>query len=427
MATEKVGVYRKYYGKLPTGKTGKPLSKESWPKKRAFSWAVRWFGTDGKRYSKSFKTRKEAERFAEEKQSDVRDGKGDPPERILLRDYYKEHKKLMQGNIATNTLTLHLTSMELLAETIGWDRPLNKVTIRDMERFRSNRLKTGITPSSANKELKTLKRIFNLAILRDYLPKVGNPCKGIPMLKVSPKRPKYVSPKDFYMIYSFAPDSLRRACLVTFYTTGIRLREAMNLTWQDIDFESDQLHVTRKTRHGFVQKWTPKDHEMRSIPLSKQAATLLATWQSISPEGCPYVFMEQGRWEYYQQQVKSGKWRDDQDLINNVLRRFKTICRKAGVGPYTIHDMRRSCITNWAKQLPIHVVQQLAGHSDIKTTQLYYLSVQPEDISKAKAIQASLLSKIPTNDLTDPKLTHSGQKRVFPGKQGCQRKLQSFD
>ena len=100
-----------------------------------------------------------------------------------------------------------------------------------------------------------------------------------------------------------------------------------------------------------------------------------------------------------------GKWRVGQDLVNNVLRRFKTLCRRAGVGPFTIHDLRRSCITNWAKQLPIHVVQQLAGHSDIQTTKQFYLSVQSEDIATAQAQQAALLPPIPRADLTDPKLT----------------------
>jgi len=82
----------------------------------------------------------------------------------------------------------------------------------------------------------------------------------------------------------------------------------------------------------------------------------------------------------------------------------------------TVHDLRRSCITNWARELPIHVVQKLAGHSDIRTTQKYYLSIQAEDIRKAQRVQAKVLGKIPTNDLTDPKLTHSGQKRAFPGR-----------
>jgi hypothetical protein len=62
------------------------------------------------------------------------------------------------------------------------------------------------------------------------------------------------------------------------------------------------------------------------------------------------------------------------------------------------------------------VVQKLAGHSDIRTTQKYYLSVQDEDIQKAQLVQAELLGKIPRNDLTDPKVTHSALKRGFPGK-----------
>jgi integrase len=49
-----------------------------------------------------------------------------------------------------------------------------------------------------------------------------------------------------------------------------------------------------------------------------------------------------------------------------------------------LHDLRRSTITNWAKELPIQVVQQLAGHSDISTTRKYYLAVQPEDMISGK-------------------------------------------
>ena len=76
--------------------------------------------------------------------------------------------------------------------------------------------------------------------------------------------------------------------------------------------------------------------------------------------------------------------------------------------------MRRSCITNWAGQLPIHVVQQLAGHSDIRTTQKYYLLVQPQDLEMARAIQASLLGPVPKEDIDHPIVTYSRRKRRFP-------------
>jgi len=55
-----------------------------------------------------------------------------------------------------------------------------------------------------------------------------------------------------------------------------------------------------------------------------------------------------------------------------------------------LHDIHRSAITNWAKKLPIQVVQQLAGHSDIATTRKYYLAVRSEDLASA----SNLLNKI---------------------------------
>jgi integrase len=131
--------------------------------------------------------------------------------------------------------------------------------------------------------------------------------------------------------------------------------------------------------------------------------------------------MEAGRWEFYRQRLSAKAWRTGQDLVNNQLRRFKTLCRRAGVGPYTIHDLRRSCITNWARRLPTHIVQKLAGHSDIQTTETYYLSVQSEDLAKARRVQSALVGNILSGGGTDPLVTHfdakgykCGLRRCFP-------------
>jgi len=63
------------------------------------------------------------------------------------------------------------------------------------------------------------------------------------------------------------------------------------------------------------------------------------------------------------------------------------------VAERTLHDLRRSAITNWARHLPIQVVQQLAGHSDISTTRKYYLTVRPEDMISANKVLNSILAK----------------------------------
>jgi len=77
-----------------------------------------------------------------------------------------------------------------------------------------------------------------------------------------------------------------------------------------------------------------------------------------------------------------------------MLTRLKVFCKRAKVSKFCFHDLRRSCITNWAKILPIHVVQELAGHSKIETTRKYYLSVGKSDMEMARKIQEEVLAKL---------------------------------
>lgn len=268
MATEKVGIYRKYRGSVPTDASGQPLPKREWIDNRAFSWAVRWFGVDGKRYSKSFNTRKEAERFAETKQQGVRQGKADPPKRVSLREFYVEHKRLMKDAVSEGTLHMQL------AEKFGWERDLRKCLGRDIEDYRAWRMETGkIGKVSANKEVRCLRRLFNLAILRGYICEGCNPCRNVSMLKVADKRPAYCSSEQFQSIVAQAVEVMWQALTTIVYSTGIRLREATNLTWSDIDFNSGELHIAAKDAQGYVQAWTPKDHERRTLRCRTRPST----------------------------------------------------------------------------------------------------------------------------------------------------------
>jgi integrase len=83
---------------------------------------------------------------------------------------------------------------------------------------------------------------------------------------------------------------------------------------------------------------------------------------------------------------KDKKWNPGCDVINNLGRNFEVIRNRSGIARCTPHDLRRSAITNWAKHLPIQVVQQFVGHSDISTTRKYYLAIRPEDIASANQV-----------------------------------------
>ena len=224
MANRKVGVYRKYLEPVPVDLSGRPVPKTDWPKKRAFCWVARWFTDDGKRHSRSFKTKRQAQMFAAKKQIDIQDALAAGLTEISLRDFHTEHRKLTDGNVAPKTLSLHLATLALLADLLGWQRSLHTISTREIELFRAYRLSTGITAATANKDIAVLKRLFNLAILRGYMPKTANPCAGIPRLKVGSIRKDIVQPEVFTSMYGSAHDAFWRAFLVTIYTADIRLR-----------------------------------------------------------------------------------------------------------------------------------------------------------------------------------------------------------
>ena len=183
-----------------------------------------------------------------------------------------------------------------------------------------------------------------------------------------------------------------------------------------MDFEHNRIRIVRKDSGADLIAWEPKDHEGRVLPVPAEVMRRLADLQAESADGCPYVFVPAWRWSHIAKARKSGRWKDSQLLVNNLHRRIRTLRKKAGVAKFTFHDFRRSCITNWANAMPAHVVRQLAGHSSIKTTQQYYLSVLKDDLEKARRVQAAILKVDLEADPTDQLLTNSGQNEQFQEK-----------
>ena len=135
------------------------------------------------------------------------------------------------------------------------------------------------------------------------------------------------------------------------------------------------------------------------LPRPSEAMRLLARLQNEALEGCPYVSVPPWRRKHVRRTRENGGWRDGQSLPNDLNRQLATLRKLAAVPDLTYHDLRRSCITNRARVLPIHVVQKLAGHGAMKTTQPYYFAVQEDDLSKARLLQVQIMRSVPTDQL----------------------------
>jgi len=395
MTQTKVSVNRKWYGKVPLDRSGKPIPRNLWPKRRKYSWEVRWYDSEGKRLSKSFKDRKEATEYARKVQEKVDKGRADKPQEITIENFIREHEKVMVGQVAHSTLKDHLRALWLFAEHIGQQNLLKRISPREAESFVASRLASGLSVGSVNKDIRTLKGIFNLAIEpRGYLVEGTNAFARIKQRKVAARPPKYVSAEEFNKVFKASKSLWWKVFLALAYTSAGRRDELLNLTWADVDFENQNISFCPKQASEFILAWEPKDHESRVIPIPPETVQLLANLQAESDESSPYVFIKTSRLKHILRRRSQGIWQPEDELINNLIRSLKVIYRNAKVGFFTPHDLRRSCITNWAKKLPIHTVQQLAGHSDITTTRKYYLSVQKRDLELARKLQSKLMAKL---------------------------------
>lgn len=168
MAIERVGIYRSYYGPIPKDRSGKPLPKSKWPAKRAHSWVVRWHGSNGERYSRSCRTRKEAERIAEGIQADVHEGKADKPEKMTLGNFAEMYMSIRTG-LTKRTRAEHDRTLRFLCDRLGADRLIQKITPVDARRFLSwygsRKVKRRrIATATVNKTLRECRRIFREAV-----------------------------------------------------------------------------------------------------------------------------------------------------------------------------------------------------------------------------------------------------------------------
>jgi len=398
MAIEKVGVYRKWLGPVPKDKNGNPIPKSEWPRKRRHRWIARWYGTNGQRYGKVFAKRKEAHRYASELQKRVCLGKADKPKKITLHEFRLEHEQVMKGQRSDGTLDDQNRALRFFENFIGDSVLLSKIKPRHAEAFIAHRLSTVPSVSTVNKDIRTLRRIFNLAIEpRGYLPEGQNPFAKMKERKTTENEIRYVEIEEYIALMDKAKNLWWRGFLSIAYGSGLRRNEILHLTWKDIDFENQLIKVTAKKLSKKILEWDPKGRRNRIVPMSDENCQLLADLHAQAKENYPYIFISPQRLKRIQERQKIGDWNTRSQVINNLDRNFRLLRSKVGIEECVIHDLRRSAITNWAKKLPIQVVQELAGHSDISTTRKYYLAVRYEDLASANSFLNKVLAEVRTN------------------------------
>lgn len=140
-----------------------------------------------------------------------------------------------------------------------------------------------------------------------------------------------------------------RPYITLLLNTGLRRAEGFQLKWSDIDFQEKEL----KVRAGIS-----KSGRERIVPLNAVALETLKTWrdQNSSAGLDDVVFAS----------PQTG------DMLTHINTTWRGVTKKAGLKGLRLHDLRHTFASRTLEAgATIVEVQELLGHADLSTTSIY--------------------------------------------------------
>ena len=259
----------------------------------------------------------------------------------------------------------------------------------DAEDFQEYLFNEGLAPGAVRSYLKKVRPIFNWAWFKGY--REGDPFKGLKLPKVPQKEIRVYTNAELCGMLASAT-ILWQARIIAAASAGLRKSEVLNLTVKDIDFEKGLIKVQTKRKTAHTWLWSPKNYEVRRLPLTENLNRLLVRILDGLPTGQPYLMITAERYWWLQQLRAKGEMPERcKNTPDENFRPFKKILQQAEISDGCFHDLRKTAITTWLLSgLAPQEVQKLAGHSDIETTIRYYAACRHDHIDRARQAWANI-------------------------------------
>jgi integrase len=174
-----------------------------------------------------------------------------------------------------------------------------------------------------------------------------------------------------------------RTLVLLAVTTGLRRSEIFALKWKDVDFQAQQIYVTRSIVQNVVGVCKTESSQ-KPVPAHDDLLQVLLEWHRQTPYQSPesWVFaspVNQGRWPYMAQQIMRHH-------ILPVARRLRINKR---IGWHTFRHTYSTLLRSTGAELKI--MQELLRHSTIRVTlDTYTQAVTTEKRSAQEAVVALL-------------------------------------
>lgn len=271
--------------------------------------------------------------------------------RDLIREYLSYLH--VEKGLAKNSIESYERDLGRLAPLVESERTgLLELEPRQLRTFIADLSREGLSPTSVARIVSAVRGFYKFLMIDGHIEK--NPAEDL----VTPQKtfylPKFLNQAEIEELFAVADVSTEtglrdRAVLELMYASGLRVSEAVGLQMKDVDLDAGIL-----TCKG-------KGSKTRRVPVGKSAVEWLKSYLAIrrkkenieirnifvSPAGRPVTRQE-------------------------IHKFIKEYAEKAGLEDVSPHTLRHSFATHLIQNsADIRSVQQMLGHADISTTQIY--------------------------------------------------------
>jgi integrase/recombinase XerC len=263
--------------------------------------------------------------------------------------YLQDERGLSPRTQAAYRRDLERFSAELTALEISHP---NRVGEHEIRRFMARLHRQGLGARSIQRLLSAV-RSFYRWLMREGLAD-HNPAAAVRAPKVRRKLPGTLDTDAVARLLDIRDDNplaIRdKAIMELFYSSGLRLSELAALRWDQVDLASGLVTVRGK------------GNKTRMVPLGSYAATALVAWRKV-----------RGRFAGFEIPVVFVSSRGGPLSPRTIQARVRHWARRQGLSQKVYpHLLRHSFASHLLESSgDLRAVQELLGHADISTTQVY--------------------------------------------------------
>ena len=256
-----------------------------------------------------------------------------------------------QRNYSNRTLDAYRRDLNRF---VTWlDCGASAATAQDVSRYIAQMKRQGLANSSIQRNLSAIRSFYGFLLKQGVVE--GNPAAVSRGPKHKRRLPKVLDADQAAQLLNFGDGSSQvlrdKALLELFYGSGLRLSEVAGLRRTDLDLDLD--------RDQGVVKVMGKGRKERLVPLGRLCVAAIGQWiQTLSADHTGWLFP--GR-------------NGNSISPRTVQNRLKSIAaQQLGDDSLHPHMLRHTYATHLLESSgDLRGIQELLGHSDIATTQIY--------------------------------------------------------